>query len=127
MKERLDVLLVKRNLANSREKAKAVIMSGHVYVEGQKEDKAGTMFADTVSIEVKGNVFSMTCKFEDSSMIVDGIAEALEQGLDASASQFETQAAEFDEAVGQSGACTVAVRYTDPDDKVLAEREFKAQ
>ena len=55
MKERLDVLLVKRNLAGSREKAKAVIMSGHVYVEGQKEDKAGTMFADTVSIEVKGN------------------------------------------------------------------------
>ena len=81
----------------------------------------------TLSIEVKGNVFSMTCKFEDSSMIVDGIAESLEQGLDASASQFETQAAEFDEAVGQSGACTVAVRYTDPDDKVLAEREFKAQ
>ena len=81
----------------------------------------------TLSIEVKGNVFSMTCKFEDSSMIVDGIAEALEQGLDASASQFETQAAEFDEAVGQSGACTVAVRYTDPDDNVLAEREFKAQ
>ena len=77
----------------------------------------------TLSIEVKGNVFSMTCKFEDSSMIVDGIAEALEQGLDASASQFETQAAEFDEAVGQSGACTVAVRYTDPDDKVLAERK----
>lgn len=55
MKERLDVLLVKRNLAGSREKAKAVIMSGNVYVEGQKEDKAGTMFADTVSIEVKGN------------------------------------------------------------------------
>ena len=77
----------------------------------------------TLSIEVKGNVFSMTCKFEDSSMIVDGIAEALEQGLDASASQFETQAAEFDEAVGQSGGCTVAVRYTDPDDKVLAERK----
>ena len=81
----------------------------------------------SLSIEVKGNVFSMTCKFEDSSMMVDGIAEALEQGLDASASQFEAQAAEFDEAVGQSGACTVAVRYTDPDDKVLAEREFKAQ
>lgn len=81
----------------------------------------------SLSIEVKGNVFSMTCKFEDSSMMVDGVAEALEQGLDASASQFETQAAEFDEAVGQSGACTVAVRYTDPDDNVLAEREFKAQ
>lgn len=55
MKERLDVLLVKRKLVDSREKAKAVIMSGNVYVEGQKEDKAGTMFADSVSIEVKGN------------------------------------------------------------------------
>ena len=39
MKERLDVLLVKRNLAESREKAKAVIMSGIVYVDGQKEDR----------------------------------------------------------------------------------------
>ncbi len=55
MKERLDLLLVKRNLAPSREKARAVIMSGNVYVEGQKEDKAGTMFPDKVSIEVKGN------------------------------------------------------------------------
>ena len=37
MKERLDVLLVKRNLAASREKAKAIIMSGNVYVDNQKE------------------------------------------------------------------------------------------
>ena len=55
MKERLDVLLVKRGLAVSREKAKAVIMAGSVYVDNQKEDKAGTMFADTVQIEVRGN------------------------------------------------------------------------
>lgn len=55
MKERLDVLLVNRNLAPSREKAKAVIMSGNVYVEGQKEDKAGSMFQDTAKIEVRGN------------------------------------------------------------------------
>ena len=55
MKERLDVLLVKRNLAASREKAKAIIMSGNVYVDGQKEDKAGTMFKEGVQIEVKGN------------------------------------------------------------------------
>jgi 23S rRNA (cytidine1920-2'-O)/16S rRNA (cytidine1409-2'-O)-methyltransferase len=54
MKERLDVLLVSRNLAESREKAKAIIMSGNVYVEGQKEDKAGSMFKPEVSIEVKG-------------------------------------------------------------------------
>ncbi len=54
MKERLDVLLVKRNLAESREKAKAVVMSGNVYVEGQKEDKPGTAFPETVKIEVRG-------------------------------------------------------------------------
>ena len=55
MKERLDVLLVKRNLADSREKAKALIMSGIVYVNGEKEDKAGTTFDETAPIEVRGN------------------------------------------------------------------------
>ena len=54
-KERLDVLLVSRGLAESREKAKAIIMSGNVYVDGQKEDKAGTSFNDKVNIEVRGN------------------------------------------------------------------------
>ena len=39
MKERLDVLLVKRGLAPSREKAKAMIMAGNVFVDGQREDK----------------------------------------------------------------------------------------
>lgn len=55
MKERLDVLLVNRGLAPSREKAKAIIMSGQVYVDGQKEDKAGTNFNENVKIEVRGN------------------------------------------------------------------------
>ena len=55
MKERLDVLLVKRNLVESREKAKAIIMSGNVFVDGQREDKAGTTFPEGVQIEVKGN------------------------------------------------------------------------
>ena len=55
MKERLDVLMVRKNLAASREKAKALIMSGIVYVNGQKEDKAGTAFEDTAQIEVRGN------------------------------------------------------------------------
>ena len=54
-KERLDVLLVSRGLAESREKAKAIIMSGNVYVDGQKEHKAGTSFNDKVNIEVRGN------------------------------------------------------------------------
>ena len=55
MKERLDVLLVNRNLAESREKAKAIIMSGNVFVDGQREDKAGSTFSEDVAIEVKGN------------------------------------------------------------------------
>lgn len=54
MKERLDVLLVNRKLAESREKAKAIIMSGIVYVNGQKEDKAGSMFDIYAGIEVRG-------------------------------------------------------------------------
>ena len=54
MKERLDVLLVKRNLVGSREKAKAVIMSGNVFVDGQREDKAGTMVKEELPIEIKG-------------------------------------------------------------------------
>ncbi len=53
-KERLDVLLVKRNLAESREKAKAYIMAGNVFVDGNREDKAGSSFEETVQIEVKG-------------------------------------------------------------------------
>lgn len=55
MKKRLDVLLVEQGLADSREKAKAIIMSGIVYVDNNKEDKAGTIFEETARIEVRGN------------------------------------------------------------------------
>mgnify|MGYP002769810766 FL=1 len=56
MKERLDVLLIKKGLAPSREKAKAVIMAGSVYVDGQKEDKAGSVFdEESAQIEVRGH------------------------------------------------------------------------
>lgn len=55
MKQRLDILLVERGLAESREKAKAIIMSGNVLVKGQREDKAGSMFDDKVEITIKGN------------------------------------------------------------------------
>ena len=55
MKERLDVLLVQRGLAPSREKAKAMIMEGNVFVTGQREDKAGTSFDTKAPIEVRGN------------------------------------------------------------------------
>lgn len=57
MKERLDVILVNQGYADSREKAKAIIMAGNVYVNGQKEDKAGTGFDVTKikSLEVRGS------------------------------------------------------------------------
>lgn len=56
MKERLDVLLVSNGYAESREKAKAIIMSGQVFVDGQREDKAGSMFdPDKIQLEVKGS------------------------------------------------------------------------
>lgn len=55
MKERLDILLVREGYAPSREKAKTIIMSGNVFVNGQREDKAGTVFdSDKVQIAVKG-------------------------------------------------------------------------
>ncbi len=55
-KERLDVLMVRRGLAPSREKAKAMIMEGLVYVSGQKEDKAGMSFPEDADVEVRGSV-----------------------------------------------------------------------
>ncbi len=55
MKERLDVLLVRQGLAPSREKARAIIMAGSVFVDGQREDKAGTGIDVTSSLEVKGS------------------------------------------------------------------------
>ncbi|MDE5909086.1 MAG: TlyA family RNA methyltransferase [Lachnospiraceae bacterium] len=56
MKERLDVLLVKEGHAPSREKAKAIIMAGNVFVDGQREDKAGALFDPTkIQLEIRGN------------------------------------------------------------------------
>ncbi len=53
-KKRLDVLLFERGLAESREKAKAIIMSGIVYVDNQKSDKPGTCYPESSNIEVRG-------------------------------------------------------------------------
>ena len=56
MKERLDVLLVKKGFYQSRERAKASIMAGIVYVDGQKSDKAGNMIDTEAEITVKENI-----------------------------------------------------------------------
>ncbi len=80
----------------------------------------------SVSLDVKGNEFTVIIKIEDSSMVVDGMAEALDAALDAQADTFKEQIKQFDDVIGQEGACTVVMRYTDPDDNVLAEKSFTA-
>ena len=54
IKKRLDVLLVEQGYADSRAKAQAIIMSGQVYVAGQKADKPGISYDETVELEVRG-------------------------------------------------------------------------
>ena len=60
-KERLDVALVARGLAETRAKAQASIMSGIVYVNGQKVDKAGTPVAADAVLEVRGHTLRYVC------------------------------------------------------------------
>ena len=59
IKKRLDVLLTERLYCDTRSKAQAIIMSGNVYVNGQKADKPGTAYEETVDIEVRGD----TCPY----------------------------------------------------------------
>ena len=59
VKKRLDVLLTEQGYADTRSKAQAIIMSGMVYVEGQKADKPGISYEETVTIEVRGE----TCPY----------------------------------------------------------------
>ena len=62
MKERLDVLMVQRAACTiPGKRRKRIIMAGDVYVDGQKEDKAGTMFPETVKIEVRGQ-YTAVCQ-----------------------------------------------------------------
>lgn len=54
MKKRLDVLVFEKGFAESREKAKAIIMAGDIYVNNQKADKCGQSYSDDVDIEFRG-------------------------------------------------------------------------
>lgn len=80
----------------------------------------------SASIEVKGNEFIVSVQFEDSSMMVDGIGDALDQMMELQASTFQDAAAEFDAAIGEDGACKVTVRYLGPDGSVLSENSYTA-
>ena len=99
-------------------------------VKGQFETMVGSMAEDGMSVgmEAKGNELTVIIKIEDSSMIVDGMGEALGGALDGMASQVEEMAGQLDASVGgEAGTCTVVMRYLDPDDNVLAEKSFQAQ
>lgn len=55
-KKRLDQIIFEKGFADSREKAKKLIMEGIVYVNNQKEDKPGSQFDEEADFEVRGNV-----------------------------------------------------------------------
>lgn len=55
MKKRLDVLVYEKGFAESREKAKAIIMAGQVYVNNQKADKCGVSYDENLPLEVRGD------------------------------------------------------------------------
>lgn len=56
MKQRLDVLVFEKGLAPSREKAKAMIMEGLIFVDGNREDKVGAQIDETALVEIHGEV-----------------------------------------------------------------------
>ena len=58
MKKRLDILVYEKGFAESREKAKAIIMAGQVYVDNQKADKCGAAYDENVQLEVRGNTLA---------------------------------------------------------------------
>lgn len=98
-------------------------------VKSALDSEYAAMAQDGVSIdyEVKGNEFIFTFKYEDSSMIVDGMGDLLGQAIDMMEDYFKVSASQFDEEIGaKEGTCTVTVRYTDPDNNVLAEKSFTA-
>ncbi|MCM1297833.1 MAG: DUF4854 domain-containing protein [Muribaculaceae bacterium] len=81
----------------------------------------------SASVDVKGNELVVTVKIEDSSMVDETTGAALAAGLDAAESQFADSIKEFDGAVGEEGACTMTMRYLDPDGNVLAEKSYSAK
>ncbi|MCM1145932.1 MAG: DUF4854 domain-containing protein [Clostridium sp.] len=81
----------------------------------------------TVTAEVKENDFIFNFTIVDEALLIDGISEQLDAGLEATASVFEQVAAQLDEMIEQEGVVSIVIRYLNPDGDVLAERSFKAQ
>ena len=80
-----------------------------------------------VGVEVVENEFILNIKFTDNTYVVDGMGELLDAAIQAEADTFKAQVAEFDDAIGQDGACTATIRYLDADGNVLSENSFTAK
>lgn len=79
------------------------------------------------SIDVKGNDFTIIIKITDGSLIDDTTGDQISASMDAMESQLVDSVKQFDEAVGEEGACTVTMRYLAPDGNVLAEKTCSAK
>lgn len=73
-RERIDKLMVAKGLAESRERAQAMLMAGRVFVAGQRVDKAGTLVADDARIEVQGDACPYVSR---GGLKLEGVLEAL--------------------------------------------------
>ena len=79
------------------------------------------------SIDAIGDDLTMTLQFIDPDMVgdADAMGETLAERIEASSDQYESYVGMFDALVGGKGTCTLTVRYTDPDNNVLAEKIFE--
>jgi len=73
-RERIDKLMVAKGLAESRERAQAMLMAGRVFVAGQRVDKAGSLVADDARIEVQGDACPYVSR---GGLKLEGVLEAL--------------------------------------------------
>lgn len=80
-----------------------------------------------LSYEVSGNDFVMIFTITDTSLVTDEMAAGLTEALETQGDQFVTQAKQFDDILGEEGASTVTIRYTDPDGNVMAEKTYTAK
>lgn len=81
----------------------------------------------SIEVEAKGNELIMTYQYDEGIELPEDAAELLDAELEKNTAIFEQQAGGLDMAVGQTGACTVTVRYLDADGNLLTEQSYKAQ
>lgn len=88
---------------------------------GMEED------GQSISYEVSGNDFVMIFQLTDSEMVTEETADLLATAMEEKTDSFKELAAAFDAVVEEEGACTITIRYTDPDGNVLLESTYSAQ